>query len=472
MINVGLNYLTLDRTAMTLSGGEAQRIRLASQLGSQLMGVIYILDEPSIGLHARDNKKLIETLKKLKNLGNTVVVIEHDRETMENADWITDIGPGAGKLGGRIVANEPTEKFLVNKTSLTAKYLRNEELIPMPEKRRKLTNKFLTVKGANEHNLKNITAHIPLETFTCVTGVSGSGKSTLVNDIIYKALARKINNSLEKPGKHHSIEGMEHIKKIIMVDQSPIGRTPRSNPATYTGVFTPIRELFASTKDARAKGYSASRFSFNVAGGRCENCRGEGFLKVEMQFLPDVYVPCSVCKGARYARETMQIKYKNKNISEVLKMTVDEAIEFFNPIPLVHDKLKTIQDVGLGYIELGQAATTLSGGEAQRIKLSSELGKRTRGETLYILDEPTTGLHFADIRKLLEVLNRLVDNNNTVLTIEHNMDVIKIADYIIDLGPEGGEGGGKIIAAGTPEELAKIDQSYTGQFLKNILKKI
>jgi len=469
LINVGLNYLTLDRSAISLSGGESQRIRLASQLGSQLMGVIYILDEPSIGLHPKNNKQLIETLKILRDLGNTVIVIEHDRETIENSDWVTDIGPKAGKDGGKIIANENILDFKKNKESITAEYLRGDKYIPIPEKRRKIKNKFLSVIGATEHNLKNITVHIPLETFTCVTGVSGSGKSTLVNDIIYKALARKINKALEKPGKHHKIEGIEEIKKIIMVDQSPIGRTPRSNPATYTGVFTPIRELFAATKDARTRGFSPGRFSFNVFGGRCESCRGDGLIKIEMQFLPDVYIPCSVCKGSRYNRDTLSIKYKNKNISEVLKMTVNEAMEFFRPIPLIHDKLKTIHDVGLGYIELGQSATTLSGGEAQRIKLSTELSKRTRGETLYILDEPTTGLHFEDIKKLLEVLNRLVDNNNTVLVIEHNLDVIKVADHIIDLGPEGGEAGGNIIATGDPEEIAKNDTSYTGQFLKKVL---
>lgn len=469
LINVGLNYLTLDRSAVTLSGGESQRIRLASQLGSQLMGVIYILDEPSIGLHPRNNKQLIDTLKKLCDLGNTVIVIEHDRETIESSDWITDIGPKAGKEGGKIIANESINDFIKSSKSVTAEYLRGDKFIAVPEKRRKIKNKFLSVIGATEHNLKNITVHVPLETFTCVTGVSGSGKSTLVNDIIYKSLARKINKALEKPGKHHEIKGMENIKKIISVDQSPIGRTPRSNPATYTGVFTYIRELFAKTVDAKTKGYGPSRFSFNVYGGRCEACKGDGFNKIEMQFLPDVYIPCSVCKGSRYNRETLSVHYKGKNIADVLKMTVSDALEFFEPIPQIHDKLKTIFDVGLGYIELGQSATTLSGGEAQRIKLSSELAKKNKGDAMYILDEPTTGLHFEDIKKLLEVLNRLVDDNNTVLVIEHNLDVIKIADHIIDLGPEGGERGGKIIASGTPEDLSKIESSYTGQYLKNVL---
>lgn len=470
LINVGLDYLTLDRSAITLSGGESQRIRLASQLGSQLMGVIYILDEPSIGLHPRNNKQLIETLKKLRDLGNTVIVIEHDRETIESSDWVTDIGPKAGKEGGKIIANESIDEFKKNQSSITAEYLRGDKSIPVPDKRRKIINKFLSVIGATQHNLKNITVHIPLETFTCITGVSGSGKSTLVNDIIYKTLARKINKALEKPGKHHEIKGIENIKKIILVDQSPIGRTPRSNPATYTGVFTPIRELFAKTIDAKTKGFGLGRFSFNVYGGRCEACRGDGFNKIEMQFLPDVYIPCSVCKGARYNRETLNVRYRGKNIADVLKMTVNDALDFFKQIPQIFDKLKTIYDVGLGYIELGQSATTLSGGEAQRIKLSSELAKKTKGDALYILDEPTTGLHFEDIKKLLEVLNRLVDNNNTVLIIEHNLDVIKVADHIIDLGPEGGEAGGHIVATGTPEELAKIGSSYTGQFLKKTLK--
>lgn len=471
LTDVGLNYLTLGRSANTLAGGEAQRIRLASQLGSGLTGVLYILDEPSIGLHPRDSHRLIETLKKLRDLGNTVIVIEHDRETIMESDYAVDIGPGAGKAGGEIIFDGTIAKLLNDKDSITAKYLRGEKKIEIPEQRRKIKNKFITVEGANEHNLKNLTVHFPLGVFTCVTGVSGSGKSTLVNDILYRALARKINKAMERPGKYHKISGEENINKVIEVDQSPIGRTPRSNPATYTGVFTHIRELFASTKQAKAKGYGPGRFSFNVYGGRCEACKGEGFLRVEMQFLPDVYLPCDVCHGARYNRESLEVTYKNKNIAQVLKMTVAEAVDFFENIPQIEDKLKILDEVGLGYIELGQAATMLSGGEAQRIKLASELSKRGTGKTLYILDEPTTGLHFDDIKKLLHVLERLVEQGNTVLVIEHNLDVIKTADHVIDLGPEGGEAGGKIIATGTPEEIAKYDTSYTGLFLRKVLKK-
>ncbi|MFH0854455.1 MAG: excinuclease ABC subunit UvrA [bacterium] len=468
--NVGLGYLTLDRTASTLAGGEAQRIRLASQIGSALVGVLYVLDEPSIGLHARDNKKLLDTLIYLKNLGNTLIVIEHDEETMREADFLVDIGPLAGERGGEIVAKGSIEDIIKNKKSITGKYLSGEKKIEIPKKRRSIKNKeFLAVIGASEHNLKNIKAEFPLKTFTLVTGVSGSGKSSLVSDILYKALARKYHRNMEKPGSYKEIKGMDYLDKVINIDQSPIGRTPRSNPATYVGFFTDIRELFAKTKLARARGYGVGRFSFNVSGGRCDNCGGDGFLRIEMQFMPDVYLPCDVCKGKRYNLETLEIKYKNKNISEVLEMPVEEAMVFFADIPQIGDKLKTLNEVGLGYIRLGQAATTLSGGEAQRIKLASELAKRATGKTLYILDEPTTGLHFDDISKLLDVLQRLVDAGNSVIVIEHNMDVIKQADWIIDLGPEGGDEGGWVVACGTPEEVAKYENSYTGKFLNVIL---
>ncbi len=472
LVSVGLEYLTLNRAANTLAGGESQRIRLASQVGSGLMGVLYILDEPSIGLHARDNIRLIETLEHLRDLGNSVIVIEHDETVMRRADYLVDIGPGAGKHGGEIVAHGSPVEVSKNKKSLTGKFLSGAEQIEIPERRRKLHKKFISVIGANEHNLKNITAHFPLGVFTCVTGVSGSGKSTLVNEILYKAVARELHRAVEKPGKYGRIEGVENIDKIIVIDQSPIGRTPRSNPATYTGVFTPIRELFASTKTAKVRGFGPGRFSFNVKGGRCEACEGDGSLRIEMQFLPDVFVPCDVCMGKRYTRETLEVRYKEKNIAEVLKLTIEEAYEFFKPIHRISDIFKVLKDVGLGYIELGQSATTLSGGEAQRVKLAAELSKRATGKTLYILDEPTTGLHFADIQKLLDVLDRLVEGGNTVVVIEHNLDVIKCADYIIDLGPEGGDGGGKILVTGTPEEVARYsDESYTGKFLREVLKK-
>lgn len=469
LVSVGLDYLTLDRRAGTLAGGESQRIRLASQIGSALTGVLYVLDEPSIGLHARDNKKLLDILKKLRDLGNTVIVVEHDEETIREADWVCDIGPGAGISGGKVVFNGNVNDLLKNDNSITAKFLNRKEKIEVPEKHREIKGKFISIKGATEHNLKNITVHFPLGVLTCITGVSGSGKSTLVNDIFYKALSRKINGSCDMPGKHHSIEGFEEVLKIINITQAPIGRTPRSNPATYTGLFTPIRELFSKTREAKIRGYSLGRFSFNVYGGRCETCKGDGLLKIEMQFLPDVYIPCDTCIGRRYNRETLSIHFKGKTIADVLKMTVAEALEFFQNIPKIADILQLLSDVGLDYIELGQYATTLSGGEAQRIKLASELSKRQTGKNLYILDEPTTGLHFADIKKLLSVLNRLVDAGNTIVIIEHNLDVIKCADHIIDLGLEGGEGGGKIIATGTPEEIAKTPQSYTGQFLKKVL---
>ena len=471
--DVGLNYLTLARGAKTLSGGESQRIRLASQIGSQLMGVLYILDEPSIGLHARDNDKLIETLKNLRNLGNTVIAIEHDEETMREADYLVDIGPGAGKHGGEIVAIGTPEEVMQSKKSITAQYLRGKNKIEIPNLRRKAFNKkSIIIKGARENNLKNINVEFPLNTFICVTGVSGSGKSTLVKDTFYKALANKLHRTLEIPGAHQEIIGTHNADKIIMVDQAPIGRTPRSNPATYTGLFNFIRDLFASTKDAKARGYSPGRFSFNVRGGRCENCQGEGFLKIEMQFMPDVYLPCDVCKGKRYNRETLEVKYKGKNISEVLEMTVSEALEFFKNFTLISNKLRVLQEVGLGYVELGQSATTLSGGEAQRVKLATELSRRSGGHNIYILDEPTTGLHFEDVKKLLAILNRLVDAGNTVIVIEHNLDVIKSADWIIDLGPEGGEKGGKVIVTGTPEEVARWHkESYTGKYLKEALKK-
>jgi excinuclease ABC subunit A len=471
--DVGLGYLSLGRAANTLAGGESQRIRLASQIGSQLVGVLYILDEPSIGLHARDNAKLLATLLQLRDVGNTLIVVEHDEETMRAADYLVDIGPGAGKHGGEIVAEGSPEEVMKNENSLTAKYLRGDLQIEIPTFRRSLKNKkTLIVRGAREHNLQNITVHFPLKVLTCVTGVSGSGKSTLVEDILYKSLSAKIMRSLERPGRHNEIVGAHYLNKVIMIDQSPIGRTPRSNPATYTGLFTAIRELFAETRDAKAKGYSPGRFSFNVKGGRCDNCQGDGYNKIEMQFMPDVYLPCDVCSGKRYNSETLKVKYRDKNIADVLALTISEAREFFANFHDIADKLKVLEDVGLGYIQLGQSATTLSGGEAQRIKLSTELSRRATGDTLYTLDEPTTGLHFDDIKKLLGILNRLVDAGNTVIVIEHNLDVIKTADWIIDLGPEGGKEGGRVIVSGTPEEVAKWHkESWTGKYLKDVLKK-
>ncbi len=466
LINVGLDYLTLNRAAGTLSGGEAQRIRLATQIGSHLVGVLYILDEPSIGLHQRDNARLIDTLKHLRDLGNTLIVVEHDEDTILAADWVVDIGPGAGEGGGRIVASGPVERILNAPESLTGAYLSGRRQIPIPERRRAPNGKWLVVHGAAEHNLKDITVRIPLGTFTVVTGVSGSGKSTLVNEILYKRLAADLNRARTKPGRHRSIEGLEHLDKVIEIDQSPIGRTPRSNPATYTGVFDLIRELMAQTPEAKMRGYKAGRFSFNVRGGRCEACKGDGIIKIEMHFLPDVYVPCEVCKGARYNRETLEVHYKGKTIADILNMTVDEAVEFFRPLPRIYRKMQTLQDVGLGYIRLGQPATTLSGGEAQRVKLATELSRRATGRTIYILDEPTTGLHTADVHRLLDVLQRLVDAGNTVLVIEHNLDVIKQADWIIDLGPEGGDRGGRVVAEGTPEDVCANPDSYTGIFLK------
>ncbi|MDI3341332.1 MAG: excinuclease ABC subunit UvrA [Sphaerobacter sp.] len=469
LVDVGLDYLTLDRAAATLSGGEAQRIRLATQIGSRLMGVLYILDEPSIGLHHRDNERLIRTLLKLRDLGNTLIVVEHDEETIRTADWIIDVGPGAGEHGGRIVAAGPLETILNCPESLTGQYLSGARRIPVPATRRRGNGKWLRIVGARENNLKGIDVEIPLGTFVCVTGVSGSGKSTLIIDTLYRRLAQALHRAKERPGKHDAILGIEHLDKVIDIDQSPIGRTPRSNPATYTGAFTPIRELFASLPDARARGYKPGRFSFNVKGGRCEACQGEGIIAIEMQFLPDIYVPCEVCHGRRYNQEALEITYRGKSIADVLEMTVEEALAFFENIPAIRNKLQTLYDVGLGYIRLGQPATTLSGGEAQRIKLSAELSRRATGRTLYILDEPTTGLHFADIERLLGVLQRLTDAGNTVVVIEHNLDVIKSADWIIDLGPEGGDGGGELLAAGTPEEVAAVERSYTGQALRAVL---
>ena len=467
--SVGLEYLNLSRSSGTLSGGESQRIRLATQIGSSLMGVLYILDEPSIGLHQRDNDRLIATLKRLRDLGNTVIVVEHDEDTMRAADYILDIGPGAGIHGGNVVFSGELEKLEECTESVTSDYLYGRKFIPIPESRRKGNGAFLTVKGAAENNLKNVNVKIPLGTFSCVTGVSGSGKSSLVNDILYKVLANKLNNAKTIPGEYKSVEGLENLDKVINIDQAPIGRTPRSNPATYTGVFGDIRELFASTKDAKMHGYSVGRFSFNVKGGRCEACQGDGILKIEMHFLPDIYVPCEVCGGSRYNRETLSVKYKGKSIYDVLEMTVEEGMYFFESIPKIYRKLKTLYDVGLGYIKIGQPATTLSGGEAQRVKLATELSKRSTGKTIYILDEPTTGLHTADVHKLIEVLKRLVEAGNTVLVIEHNLDVIKTADYIIDLGPEGGDKGGTVVFSGTPEELVECEKSYTGKFLKKLL---
>ena len=469
LVDVGLDYLTLARATGTLSGGEAQRIRLATQIGSGLVGVAYILDEPSIGLHQRDNDKLLATLKHLKDLGNTLIVVEHDEDTMRAADYIVDIGPGAGEHGGEVVAVGNAEEIMKNKKSLTGAYLSGRIQIPVPGERRKPIG-FLTIKGARENNLKNIDVKIPLGIMTCITGVSGSGKSSLTNEILYKHLARDLNRARVIPGKHDDILGLDQLDKVIDIDQSPIGRTPRSNPATYTGVFDMIRDLFAATPDAKARGYKKGRFSFNVKGGRCEACSGDGILKIEMHFLPDVYVPCEVCGGKRYNRETLEVKYKGKSIYDVLNMTVEEALKFFENVPSIHRKIQTLYDVGLSYIRLGQLSTELSGGEAQRIKLATELSKRGTGKTIYILDEPTTGLHFADVHKLIEILRRLSDSGNTVVVIEHNLDVIKTADYIIDMGPEGGDGGGTVIAEGTPEEVAKVKKSYTGQYVKKYLE--
>ena len=470
LLDVGLDYLTLSRSAGTLSGGEAQRIRLATQIGSGLQGVLYVLDEPSIGLHQRDNNRLLATLKHLRDLGNTLIVVEHDEDTMYAADHIIDIGPGAGAHGGRVVAEGTAEEIKKNPDSVTGAYLSRRKFIPVPQKRRPGNGKFIEVVGAAENNLKNLTVKFPLGTLTLVTGVSGSGKSTLVNEILYKGIASRLYHVKGKPGKHKKIKGLENIDKIIDIDQQPIGRTPRSNPATYTGVFDAIRDLFSQTSEARMRGYKAGRFSFNVKGGRCEACKGDGILKIEMHFLPDVYVPCEVCKGARYNRETLEVRYKGKNISEVLDMTIDEAVDFFANVPRIARKLKIIQDVGLGYIKLGQPATTLSGGEAQRVKLATELSRRSTGKTLYILDEPTTGLHTADIHKLLDILQRLVAGGDTVVVIEHNLDVIKTADYIIDLGPEGGDKGGTVVATGRPEDIVKVPESYTGKFLRPLLE--
>ena len=470
LTNVGLDYLTLDRTAATLAGGEGQRIRLATQIGSSLVGVLYILDEPSIGLHQRDNVRLLNTLKRLRDLGNTVLVVEHDEETIRSADYVIDLGPGAGISGGRVVGAGTPQDIMANRQSLTGKYLSGDLAIPVPRVRRPQTGQYLTIVGARQHNLKNIDVEIPLGLFTCVTGVSGSGKSTLVTDILRKALDARLYGGRERPGDHDKLLGVDRIDKVIDIDQAPIGRTPRSNPATYTGVFTFIRELYALTPEARMRGYQPGRFSFNVKGGRCEACQGDGLIQIEMHFLPDVYVTCDVCKGKRYNRETLEIKYKGASIADVLNMTVEEALRFFENVPRIKEKLQTLYDVGLGYIKLGQSATTLSGGEAQRVKLSRELSRRSTGRTLYILDEPTTGLHFADIQQLLDVLHRLRDAGNTVLVIEHNLDVIKTADHIIDLGPEGGDEGGKVVATGTPEEVARIKGSYTGQFLKRVLR--
>ena len=468
--NVGLHYLTLSRSAGTLSGGEAQRIHLATQIGSELRGVLYILDEPSIGLHQRDNKKLIETLENLRDIGNTVLVVEHDEETMRGADHVIDIGPGAGVHGGSVVFSGATKDLLKAKNSLTGAYLSGKKKIAVPSRRRPPRG-FVTLSGCSGHNLKNITVKFPVSVFCCVTGVSGSGKSTLVNETLYRILSRQYHGLLDVPGVHEKVDGLSFFDKAIIVDQAPIGRTPRSNPATYTGMFTYIRDLFAATKEARMRGYQPGRFSFNVADGRCGNCEGDGLIKIEMHFLPDVYIPCEVCSGKRYDEETLSVKYRDKTIADVLKMTVEEALTFFAPVPRINNKLQTLADVGLGYIELGQSATTLSGGEAQWIKLATELSRRDTGRTLYLLDEPTTGLHFEDIQKLLTVLNRLVEKGNTVLVIEHNLDVIKTADYVIDLGPEGGDEGGRVIASGTPEQVSKIAESYTGQFLKKVLGK-
>ena len=468
LVDVGLDYLSLARATASLSGGEAQRIRLATQIGSGLVGVAYILDEPSIGLHQRDNDKLIATLKKLRDLGNTLIVVEHDEDTMLAADHVVDIGPGAGKNGGYVVAQGTAEEIMNVPESITGAYLSKRIEIPVPAERRKPSG-YLTVKGAEEHNLKKINVKIPTGILTCVTGVSGSGKSSLVNEILSKSLTRTLNRARCIPGKHSKIEGVEKLDKVINIDQSPIGRTPRSNPATYTGVFDMIRDLFAATPDAKAKGYKKGRFSFNIKGGRCEACSGDGILKIEMNFLPDIYVPCEVCDGKRYNRETLDVKYKGKSIYDVLDMTVEEALDFFKHIPTIHRKIQTLYDVGLSYVKLGQPSTTLSGGEAQRIKLATELSKRSTGKTIYILDEPTTGLHFADVHKLIEILHRLVEGGNTVVVIEHNLDVIKTADYLIDMGPEGGDKGGTVVACGTPEKVAECEESYTGYYMRKIL---
>ena len=467
--SVGLQYLTLSRSAGTLSGGEAQRIRLATQIGSSLMGVLYILDEPSIGLHQRDNDRLLETLRRLRDLGNTLIVVEHDEDTIRAADYIVDVGPGAGIHGGRIVASGSLQDIIDAPESLTGQYLSGKRRIPVPAQRRKGNGQFLKVFDCCENNLDHVDVSIPLGTFTCVTGVSGSGKSSLVNEIISKKLSAALNHARVRPGRHGHFEGISALDKVINIDQSPIGRTPRSNPATYTGLFADIRDLFASTADAKARGYSSGRFSFNVKGGRCEACCGDGLVKIEMHFLPDVYVPCDVCRGKRYNRETLEVLYRGKSISDVLDMTADEALDFFENLPRIREKVSTLVEVGLGYIKLGQSSTTLSGGEAQRVKLATELSRRSTGRTMYILDEPTTGLHMYDVHKLLEVLQKLVDAGNTVLVIEHNLDVIKTADHIIDLGPEGGDGGGRILICGTPEEVAACPESYTGQYLKRIL---
>ncbi|KRE44501.1 excinuclease ABC subunit UvrA [Paenibacillus sp. Soil522] len=471
LVNVGLEYLSLSRAAGTLSGGEAQRIRLATQIGSSLMGVLYILDEPSIGLHQRDNDRLIETLEHMRNLGNTLIVVEHDEDTMLAADYIIDIGPGAGIHGGMVIAEGTPEEVMANENSLTGQYLSGRKFIEVPAERRKTNEKWLEVRGAKENNLRNVNVKIPLGVFSAVTGVSGSGKSTFVNEILYKTLARDLNKAKTRPGQYKELRGIEHLEKVIDIDQSPIGRTPRSNPATYTGVFDDIRDLYASTTESKVRGYKKGRFSFNVKGGRCEACRGDGIIKIEMHFLPDVYVPCEICKGKRYNRETLEVKYKGKNIAEVLEMTIEDGCSFFENIPRIHRKVQTLLDVGLGYMKLGQPATTLSGGEAQRVKLAAELYRRSTGKTLYILDEPTTGLHVHDIDRLLTVLHRLVDSGESVLVIEHNLDVIKTADYLIDLGPEGGSGGGLIVATGTPEQVVKVEQSYTGKYLKPILER-
>ncbi|MWC30566.1 excinuclease ABC subunit UvrA [Paenibacillus sp. MMS18-CY102] len=471
LVNVGLEYLSLSRAAGTLSGGEAQRIRLATQIGSSLMGVLYILDEPSIGLHQRDNDKLIQTLEHMRNLGNTLIVVEHDEDTMLAADYIIDIGPGAGIHGGHVVSQGTPAEVMADENSLTGAYLSGRKFIEVPLERRPTSDKWLEIRGAKENNLRGLNVKIPLGVFTAVTGVSGSGKSTLVNEILYKTLARDLNRAKVRPGEHKEIRGLEHIEKVIDIDQSPIGRTPRSNPATYTGVFDDIRDVFANTNEAKVRGYKKGRFSFNVKGGRCEACRGDGIIKIEMHFLPDVYVPCEICKGNRYNRETLEVKYKGKNISEVLELTIEDSVEFFRNIPRIHRKMQTLFDVGLGYMRLGQAATTLSGGEAQRVKLAAELYRRSTGKTMYILDEPTTGLHVDDIDRLLQVLHRLVESGESVLVIEHNLDVIKTADYLIDLGPEGGSGGGTIVATGVPEAVVKVEGSYTGRYLKPILER-
>ncbi len=468
---MGLDYLTLGRSAESLSGGEAQRIRLATQIGSRLVGVLYILDEPSIGLHQRDNARLLGTLKQLRDLGNTVIVVEHDEDTIREADYVIDLGPGAGKHGGRVVAAGTVDDIIAVRESITGRYLNRDVRIEIPTTRRAVDpSRIIRVSGATEHNLRDVTIDFPLGTFVAVTGVSGSGKSTLVEDILHRALARHFYRARVIPGQHQRISGFEHIDKVIDVDQSPIGRTPRSNPATYSGIFTPIRELFAEMPEAKIRGYGPGRFSFNVKGGRCESCQGDGLVKIEMHFLPDVYVPCDVCKGKRYNRETLEVSFRGLNVAEILELTVEDSLAFFENQPRIHQKLQTLFDVGLGYIHLGQSATTLSGGEAQRVKLATELSKRDTGRTLYILDEPTTGLHFEDVRVLLEVLHRLVERGNTVLVIEHNLDVIKTADWIIDLGPDGGTRGGYVVATGTPEQVAKVKASYTGQYLKGVLK--